>query len=312
MLTRKRAKKVIDIDLAFSPIDVLPKGQLPTKSDVIKRLLKEKNWHTRETAFNVAQEVIDIWMHCTVYPISKKQVTDKIMKELVQQLGKLRKYPKRKKVETYCNNVKKFVAKSDELFDIFIHDKAKLATFEIKHKLKMTEQEYWFYEDQKGPRSAKCLNIKEKLTGSDFRFARRILNYPINETPPDIPSTSADTMVYSATESEISSVDSTDTTIFEPPVKSAKLCQNRQSYRNLAKCCDRYNLSDRVGAALATSVLMDHGLVSNTNQSFAIDRNKLRREREKYRFEIQPEEDQLFQHVDGIYMQMVKRMQPLR
>ena len=88
MLTRKAAKDVVDIDLAFSAKDKLPGSQLPTKSDVIERLLHETNWHTRETAFIVAQEVIDIWVHCTVYPLSKKQVTDKIL-ILVTELSKL-------------------------------------------------------------------------------------------------------------------------------------------------------------------------------------------------------------------------------
>ena len=32
---------------------------------------------------------------------------------------------------------------------------------------------------------------------------------------------------------------------------------------------------------------MDHGFVSKIDQTLAIDRNKLRREREKYRLEIQ-------------------------
>ena len=68
MLTRKGARDVVNIELAFSPKDRLPKGQLLTKSDVIERALNETNWRTRETALDVAQEVFDIWMHCTVYP----------------------------------------------------------------------------------------------------------------------------------------------------------------------------------------------------------------------------------------------------
>ena len=91
---------------------------------------------------------------------------------------------------------------------------------------------------------------------------------------------------------------------FEP---SAKLCmfehgQNRQSYYELARCCDRYNISDRAGAALATSVLIDHGLVSERDQTLAVDRSKLRREREKKRFEVPAEEERFFEMVDVIYV----------
>ena len=98
----------------------------------------------------------------------------------------------------------------------------------------------------------------------------------------------------SQSKSEMSSIASVDTINYEPSSKSARLRQNRESYRNLAQCCDRFNISDRVGAALATSVLMDHGLVNSTDHTSAIARNKLRREREKFRLEIQEKEDQHF------------------
>ena len=248
MLTRKAAKDVVDTDLAFSAQDKLPRSQLPTKSDVIEGLLHETNWHTGETAFIVAQEVIDIWVHCT----SKKQVTDKIL-ILVTELSKLKKYPKKKRGKTYFENVQNFVDESHKLFDIFVHDNAKRREFESRHKLKMTKQEYWFYEDQKGPRAAKCLNIKEKLTESDLGFARTVSGPPLTEFLPCQPSTSAETMPSFESDSEMSSVESTDTTLYEPPLKSLKLCQNRHPYRNLAQCFDRYNVSDRVGATLATT-----------------------------------------------------------
>ena len=124
MLTRKGARGVVDIELAFSPKNALPRGQLPTKSDVMERALNETNWRIRETALDVAQEVIDLWMHCTVYPLTKKVVADKTM-ALVKEQSKLRKYPKRKKGETYFDNVKNFVTESQQLFDIFVHDKAR-------------------------------------------------------------------------------------------------------------------------------------------------------------------------------------------
>ena len=66
MLTRKGARDEVDNELAFSPKDTLPRGQLPTKSDVIERALNETNWRTRETALDVAQELIDMWMHCSL------------------------------------------------------------------------------------------------------------------------------------------------------------------------------------------------------------------------------------------------------
>ena len=103
--------------------------------------------------------------------------------------------------ETYFDNVKNFVTESQQLFDIFVYDKARRTELEIKHKLKKTEKEYWFYEDQKDPRAAKCLNIEEKLTDSDIRFVKRISN-PVSKSSTDLPSTSAETMPSSASERE--------------------------------------------------------------------------------------------------------------
>ena len=119
MLTRKGARYVVDIELAFSPKDTLPRGQPPTKSDVIERVLNETNWSNREIALDVAQEVIDIRMHSTVYPLTKKVVTDKIM-TLIQELSKLKKYLKRKRGETYFDNVKNFVTESQQLYLVMI------------------------------------------------------------------------------------------------------------------------------------------------------------------------------------------------
>jgi len=38
----------------------------------------------------------------------------------------------------------------------------------------MTEDDFLFYEDQKGPRKARCLHLEESLTSSDLWFTRRI------------------------------------------------------------------------------------------------------------------------------------------
>ena len=62
------------------------------------------------------------------------------------------------------------------------------------------------------------------------------------------------------------------------------------------------NISDRAGAALATSVLMDHGIIEPNDTKFVIDRSKLRRERMRHREEMRKEEKELFGKVDGIYV----------
>ena len=59
--------------------------------------------------------------------------------------------------------------------------------------------------------------------------------------------------------------------------------QMRTKLSTLARECDRYNISDRAAASLATAVLQDLNLVTEEKRENIIDKNKVRRHREKYR-----------------------------
>ena len=80
---------------------------------------------------------------------------------------------------------------------------------------------------------------------------------------------------------------------------SSQSQQNRNSWPNLSRMCERYQLYDRAGAAIASSVLQDLGLVNEKNRAMIIDYHKLRRERQKYREEIRKQEEN-FSLVDGL------------
>ena len=59
--------------------------------------------------------------------------------------------------------------------------------------------------------------------------------------------------------------------------------QMRTELPRLAMEADRYHLSDRVTASIATAVLSDLSVVTKEDQSMIIDKNKVRRSREKNR-----------------------------
>ena len=73
----------------------------------------------------------------------------------------------------------------------------------------------------------------------------------------------------------------------EPSNKKQKLdkTQNHEQYFYLAQCCNRYNICDRAGAVLATSVLIDHGIIEPNDTKLVIDRGKLQREQMCHREE---------------------------
>ena len=47
----------------------LPSEKLPTKRDVIERVLNEENFLQQSDAGVVAKELINIWIFCNVYPV---------------------------------------------------------------------------------------------------------------------------------------------------------------------------------------------------------------------------------------------------
>ena len=80
------------------------------------------------------------------------------------------------------------------------------------------------------------------------------------------------------------------------------LQQNRVTLKELAMVCERYEVSDRTGTAIASATLKAFGIVTEENKRYVVDRSKLRRERQKYREEIRNKEQELFELVDSIFV----------
>ena len=63
---------------------------------------------------------------------------------------------------------------------------------------------------------------------------------------------------------------------------SALLCssksvlhQNRVTLKELAMVCERYEVSDRAGAAIASATLKPFGIVTEEDKKYVVDRSKL-------------------------------------
>lgn len=67
------------------------------------------------------------------------------------------------------------------------------------------------------------------------------------------------------------------------PTEKPTAQQMRLRLPTLAKTCDRYGVSNRAAAAIASAVLKDVGLITQDNSSKVIDKCKLQRERQKSR-----------------------------
>ena len=99
MLTRKSVTRVCERQgkYLFKSCDSFPNGVLPTKRDVLQRLLNnEKNWQTRTPSVIVANKLYERWIHCNVYCISVDGIVFRIL-TLVKDFRHIEFQPKKGK-----------------------------------------------------------------------------------------------------------------------------------------------------------------------------------------------------------------------
>ena len=101
MLTRKAVTRVCECQgkYLFKSCDSFPNGVLPTKRDVLQRLLHERNWRTRAAAAIFANELYERWIHCNVYCISVDGIVFRIL-TLVKDFRQIESQPKKGKKDS--------------------------------------------------------------------------------------------------------------------------------------------------------------------------------------------------------------------
>ena len=189
----------------------------------------------------------------------------------------------------------------DQLFDIFCSDEKRRKELEKLNQLRMTSKDFDFYADHKGPRLMESMEIVEPLSVSDLKFKQRVLPklQQAESTEMEVASSSMADLSDTDLQSSSLTIASTCSDEFLAFTRSE---QNRGKWPNLARISERYQLSDRASAAVANAALKDAGLITETDRSLVIDKNKLRRERERYRNHIRQEQELFFKVVDGIYI----------
>ena len=130
----------------------------------------------------------------------------------------------------------------------------------------MADEDYSFYNNDQITCIAKCLDVPlpltssdKQLTSSDKQLIRR------SQIKPNFASSSA-------CPSEMETESAADN-VFESELTTSKFItgssntpvssQNCKRWSNLARVCERYQLSDRAAAAFANSVFVDVGVLTN-------------------------------------------------
>jgi len=309
METRQQSCKVIKIwhcGETFKSIKEFAKGKLPTIKNVLCRMLNEEKFLKREGATKVATELRDLWIWCNVYPISEQRIIDKIC-NLMKEFSAIDRYPKQKRKDTFMKKEEEFISKIDKIFDIFCNDLSKRRDLEKFYKLQMTEEDYKFYDDQKSQRLSVCLDKQESLTASDLRFRKRHALDAVFFPPVVITGKSDDLDAMddqtntSESEAESISTSSCSSLRFSSEYPCASSDQNRCSWPNLSLMCERFQLSDRAGAAVANAVIKDLQEIVQLPDSLLVDRSKLRRERKKFRNETLLKDEKFLPEINAIY-----------
>ena len=91
----------------FQSINQFPDGVLPTKRDVLQRLLHEDSWHTKNAVQTVFNELFDIWIQSNVNSISLQAISQRIIK-LANEFQKIQHYPTTKKGAAFEKRVDDF------------------------------------------------------------------------------------------------------------------------------------------------------------------------------------------------------------
>ena len=138
---RVKRTKVLYSGESFSSIEEFPAGQLPTKRQIIERILHEDNYLRRPASTAVAKELVERWIWCNVYPVHVVTVTNRIF-EMITQLSKLDRWPKKKRNDNFKAKETSFTRDLDELFDIYCSDSTQRHTLEKQHGLRMTEKDH--------------------------------------------------------------------------------------------------------------------------------------------------------------------------
>ena len=165
--------------------NTLPNGRLPTLQVVLDYLFELRSNAQDRGASIEGQAALDImnhWIYCNVYTISRKAVVNKITESL-KTFTQLREYPKSKKKDTYWERYDVFLEQYRQLFDI------KYTTYERKKsqekiwKVDMTERDEIFYENmKKTPQFGYCETftdrkwantVKRKLKEEESLLLRR-------------------------------------------------------------------------------------------------------------------------------------------
>lgn len=254
----------------------------------------------------VATEIMSLWVDKGNLPvIGEKAVIDKI-KQVCDKAKALLKVPKERrlrlleeleieeegKVAGGSAKKKKKTDYLQALFDICSCKCQSRDTCKCIKERKVPPREWDFLADQRNDRDKVIGDVDKKVTEAwqVLQDKKDALQNQVQEEEERCDQVRADRnkqienfLEYEKDENENCLANEGDKDYPEDsPIKQiTKSTQNRLDLSFFISEVDRFQISDRAGAALATGLLRDLGLVTESDKSQVVDRYKIRRERKK-------------------------------
>ncbi|ESO04220.1 hypothetical protein HELRODRAFT_172570 [Helobdella robusta] len=262
-MSSMRSDTICDI---LGPYDELNERQLPTIGDVIKFILFVKNdLKLKCNGKDLSKKIQNIWIKASIPIVSNDRVLQ-LLKSYFEKYLTLKRYPKSKRHDSFEKKLKCFSDLSKRLFDVA---SCKCVLFEacvcLKNK-KVPVNERQFLIDQRNERKMAIGGIDKQETvrlrkrqARQFERSMKGVKKFCSTQGSNIVSTALEedethinfSKTNLATETLLTNLSFTNT----PTTSFAN--RNLLQLPTLAKVCDRYRLSTRSAAAVASAVLVD-------------------------------------------------------
>lgn len=296
---------------------------LPTIADILKyykyiiseRKFQGQNRNDLNPTFIIAKKVANIWERASIPTVSLKRTAD-IIGKLHKERQMLAKSFKRDEMKpSYQIKLESFRERSKMLLDV-ASCKCQAGRCCCEKEFRVPIDERAFLLDQRTVRKQMIAGVDRKYAAKrNARQSRQCTNGAEAENDPnesenvvstdgyneiDTPSSSSAMVNEGPNDAEnepneIENVESTDgynaidtpssssPTVNEGRNDSALRNYNSINVKTLAKVLDRYKVSNRAGAAIASAALIDAGLATKDNPTNLIDKCKLQRARKRER-----------------------------
>lgn len=278
----------------FGAPKCISENVLPTYEDMnryfnwVEYEMKPLSTNPQQTATEatkvVAKKIVEIWDKASIPTVLQCTIIKRITSYRLKIRNLLKPYKQRNKVISYQKQLQDFRINSKVLFDVAACKCSDFNTCVCDKVFKVPQSERTFILDQRTVRKMFISSVDVKTTNMN---QKRIQRNELWKTRSELHEKS---MLQVKKDLETTKLveraqqePSTSRQVSAVRQGCSQIQRNSLQIPVLARTLDRYSISDRAGAAIASAVLQDVGIIKNEDKSSIFDKNKIRRARSKKR-----------------------------